>query len=44
MVEELKKRDEDDEYRNDYDPKGYDLYEKAVRYIGNNIFQLNDPL
>jgi len=27
MVEELKKRDEDDEYKTDYDPKGYDLYE-----------------
>lgn len=31
MVEELKKKDEDDEFRNDYDPKGYDLYEKTVR-------------
>jgi hypothetical protein len=30
MVEELRKRDEDDEFRNDYDPQGYDLYEKAV--------------
>lgn len=30
MVEELKKKDEDDEFKNDYDPKGYDLYEKAV--------------
>lgn len=30
MVEELKKKDEDDEYRNDYDPLGYDLYHKAV--------------
>lgn len=30
LVEDLRKRDEDDEFRNDYDPKGYDLYEKAV--------------
>lgn len=27
LMEELRKRDEDDEYRNDYDPKGYDFYE-----------------
>jgi hypothetical protein len=31
LVEELRKRDEDDDYRNDYDPKGYEAYEKAVR-------------
>lgn len=30
MCEELKKRDEDDEFKNDFDPKGYDLYQKAV--------------
>lgn len=30
MVEELKKQGEDDEFKNDYDPKGYDLYEKSV--------------
>lgn len=33
MVEELKKKDEDDEFRNDFDPKGYDLFEKSVRFI-----------
>lgn len=30
MVEELKKRDEDDEFKNDFDPKGYDLFDKSV--------------
>jgi hypothetical protein len=33
MCEELKKRDEDDEFKNDFDPKGYDLYLKAVSLI-----------
>ena len=31
LLEELKKKDEDDEYRNDTDPKGYELYEKAIK-------------
>ncbi|CDW89756.1 n-alpha-acetyltransferase auxiliary subunit-like [Stylonychia lemnae] len=31
MCEELKKRDEDDEFKNDFDPKGYDLYQKALQ-------------
>jgi N-alpha-acetyltransferase 15/16, NatA auxiliary subunit len=31
LIEDLRKRDEDDDYRNDYDPKGYEAYEKAVR-------------
>jgi len=31
LCDELKKKDEDDEFRNDYDPKGYDLYLKSVK-------------
>lgn len=31
LIEELKKKDDDDEYRNDPDPKGYDLYEKSIK-------------
>ncbi len=33
MIEDLKKKEEDDEMRNDYDPEGYDLYEQSVRLI-----------
>jgi hypothetical protein len=33
MVEDLKKRDEDDEFKNDFDPMGYDLYESCVSVI-----------
>jgi cytidylate kinase len=31
IVEDLRKRDEDDEFRNDFDPQGYELYQKSVR-------------
>ena len=31
LLEDLKKKEEDDDYRNDADPKGYDLYKKTVR-------------
>ncbi len=31
LEEVLKSRDEEDDYRNDYDPKGYDLYLRCVR-------------
>jgi len=30
LLDELKKKEEDDEYRNDSDPKGYELYKKCV--------------
>jgi hypothetical protein len=43
-VEENKKKDEDEDYRNDADPKGYDLYEKSVSNIDVNFFQLKDPI
>jgi hypothetical protein len=33
LVEELKKKDEDDDYRNDSDPQGFDLYKKCVSII-----------
>ena len=33
LQEDLKKKDEDDEYRNDSDPKGFELYEKTVSSI-----------
>ena len=32
-MEELKKKDEDDDYRQDSDPKGFELYEKSVSSI-----------
>lgn len=28
----MKKKDDDDEYRNDPDPKGYEIYEKCVSH------------
>jgi len=31
LLEEIKKRDEDDEYRQDSDPKGFELYEKSLK-------------
>lgn len=30
LVEDLRKRDEDEDNRNDYDPKGYEAYENSV--------------
>lgn len=30
LQEELKKKEEDDDYRNDPDPQGFDLYKKIV--------------
>jgi hypothetical protein len=30
LLEEIKKRNDDDEFRNDTDPRGYELYEKFV--------------
>lgn len=38
LLDELKKKDDDDEYRNDSDPKGYDLYEKFVSQSLCNTF------
>ena len=32
LMEDLKKKDEDDDYRQDSDPKGFELYEKSVSY------------
>jgi hypothetical protein len=39
MVEDLKKKDEDEEYRNDYDPKGYDLYAAALKDPINRAYE-----
>lgn len=30
LVDDLNSKEEDDEYRNDYDPKGYELYKKSL--------------
>ena len=39
LLEEIKKRDDDDEFRNDTDPRGYELYEKFVSLT----ISLSDP-
>ncbi len=41
LLEDLRKKDDDDEYRNDPDPKGYELYEKCVSFpsISQSIFK-----
>lgn len=44
MQEELKKKDEDDEYRNDTDPKGYENYKKIVKIFGNHSFIVRESL
>jgi len=30
LLEDLRKKEEDDEYRNDTDPQGYELYKKCL--------------
>lgn len=40
LLEDIRKRDDEDDSRNDYDPKGYDAYEKAVRSLLYSHFEL----
>lgn len=44
MIEELKKKDEDEDNRNDYDPKGYDLYQNSVNLLSYHSFSLKTQL
>jgi hypothetical protein len=43
LQEELKKKDEDDDYRNDTDPKGYDHFKKCVSILHNLTIIVGKP-